>query len=733
MDITPLCFRRALTVVVGGLVCSLSGWAQQSPRATPVAETEPVLELTPFEVNASADDGYRVTNALSGTRFNTNLLDLPKAVDVVSSEFMKDIGAIDLASAMQYTAGVNQDGPPGADDITGGRFTVRGFSSDTRYRNGYATSFIVDPILLERIEIIKGPSSVFSGPIEPGGTLNYITRRPPAQRTTNLNLRYESYDRYRAQIVDGGPINRAKTLSYRVAGVYEDFGSYQDFARRERYVLAGTLLWRPNRRTTVQTDLQYIDNRIVPAADVPYFNTKTVGGVVQYYFEPNVPHSFNRMGPNTKSDLVQFSAITDVTYVFNSTWSVRAGLLYSYQDLERLLIGGSTKVSVNATTGVRTVVRTDASYEPNAVSHVASPQVYLLGDFKYAGIGHKLIVGAELYYNDQRNDVYRRATKFPDVNIDRGTNNDYTVGNPFDRNEYKPSDLRRVLNRHTGGSMNNVFTLFDGRMTAMQALRYSTVDTIRKNLMGAGTRVATDQDNLVQSYGVSYRVLPRLTAFVSYSESFIPQSVFSFDGNILEPIKGSGWDYGLKFDLLAGRLSGTVVGYDITRENAPFTDPNHAGFYLATGETASQGVEVSLQVRPLEDWQIAASYSYIDAEVVKDSSAVRLGRAANIPDHQFSIWNNYRFKDGVLKGVGAGVGVIRVGNRRGNPSLPDQRAINAEAYTKVDAYVSYARKIFGRAWDFRLEANNLTDEEYLVSYTGYGMPRTIAGSIGVRF
>ncbi len=121
----PLCFRRALTIVFGGVVCSLSGWAQQSPRTTPVAEEEPVLELTPFEVNASADDGYRVTNALSGTRFNTNLLDLPKAVDVVSSEFMKDICATDLASAMQYIAGVNQDGPPGVDDITGGRFTVR--------------------------------------------------------------------------------------------------------------------------------------------------------------------------------------------------------------------------------------------------------------------------------------------------------------------------------------------------------------------------------------------------------------------------------------------------------------------------------------------------------------------------------------------------------------------------------------------------------------------------------
>ncbi|HEY0947079.1 MAG TPA: TonB-dependent receptor, partial [Opitutaceae bacterium] len=701
--------RFSLVLVSGCLTLSATARAQESAASSTEPAAEDVIELSPFEVNSAADDGYRVTNALSGTRFNTDLLDLPKAVDVVSSEFMKDIGAIDLASALQYTAGVNQESPPGGDDIAGGRFTLRGFPSDTRYRNGYATSFIVDPILLERIEVIKGPSSVFSGPIEPGGTLNYITRKPPAAHTTSLNARYETYDRFRAQIVDGGPANKSKTLSYRVAGVVEDFGSYQDFADRKRTVLAGTWLWKPSRRTTVQTDVHYVSNRIVPAADVPYFNSKTVDGVVQYYFEPNVLKSFNRNGPDTRSDLTQLSAITDYTYTINPVWSVRAGLFYSYQDLERLLVGGSTKVTFNAATGARTVVRSDASYEPAAVSYTLAPQAYLLGSFRYAGISHKLIVGTEFSYNDQKNDVFRRATKFPDVNIDLGSANDFTVGNPEDPNEYKPSDLRRVLNRNTGLSMNNVFTLFRNRLTLMQAARYSTVDTIRKNLMGEGTRVATDQDNIVQSYGASYRVLRRVTAFVSYSESFIPQTVFSYGGQILEPIKGSGWDYGFKFDIVDGRLSGTLVGYDITRENAPFTDPEHSGYYFAAGETASRGFEASLQARPAAAWQIAAGYSYIDAEVVKDSSAVRLGRASNIPRHQFSIWNNYRFKQDTLKGVGLGVGVIYVGNRRGNPSLPDQAAINAWSYTKVDAYISYERKLWGRHWDFRFEGSNLTD------------------------
>jgi len=717
-------------LITASLAFALTAQSQTSPAPNEqIIEPDDIITLSPFEVKVEADDGYKVANAVSGTRFNTNLLDLPKAVDVVSSEFMKDIGALDMVDALQYVPGITADVNPGGDDIFGGTFSVRGFSSGTSYRNGFPSSFVVDPIMLDRVEIIKGPSSVFSGPIEPGGTRNYITRKPPAKQTTSLTTRYESFERYRADIVNGGPLNHSKSLSYRVAGVVENGRSYQDFADRERYVAAGTVLWKISPKATWQNDVQFVKNNITPSADIPYFNQSTAGGVTTYWIEPNVPRSFNRNGPHSKSHLAQLSAISDFTYELSKTWSLRAGLMYTFQDLNRLLIGGSTRVF--GTGANRYVQRATAEAQPDAVSYVLSPQVYALGNFKYHGVEHKLILGGEFYYNDQKNDIYQRAPNLlSNAFIERGVNNDYTIGT---WSEYNPVNFRRVLNRYSGTSMNNVFTLLKGRVTAMQSLRYSTINTINKNILN-GSRAQTDQDNWVQSYGASVRMLPKLSAFVSYGESFIPQTVFTFAGEVLEPIEGSGWDYGIKFDMIEGRLSGSIVAYDIDRENAALADPIHSGYFLASGVTTSQGLEVSIQARPVNAWQITAGYSYIDAKVVTGLNATRLGRVSNIPQDQYTLWNHYKFKRSFLKGIGAGAGLVYVGNRRGNPTLPDQVGISLPSYTRINASLTYETK-FRKSLPviFRIEANNLTDEEYLVTYTGYGMPRTWAGSVTFRF
>lgn len=719
-------------LVAASCCLALTGLSRAETSAKTTSDSgkeEEIIVLSPFEVSMGVDDGYKVTNAVSGTRFNTSLMELPKAVDVISSDFMKDIGAVDMVGALQYVPGVTADVNPGGDDIYGGTFQVRGFSSGTSYRNGFPSSFVVDPILLDRVEIIKGPSSVFSGPIEPGGTRNYITRKPPTKQSTSITTRYESFDHYRGELVNGGPLTADKSVSYRVAAITEHEKSYQDFADRERYVLASTLVWKLSPKATWQSDVQYVKNNITPTADIPYYNQSTVGGVTTYWFEPNVPHSFNRNGPNTKSNLGQLSVMSDFAYQLNEIWSLRAGLMYTYQDLDRLLISGSTRVF--GTGSGRYVQRTTAQAEPAAVSFVASPQVYALGTFHYAGIEHKVIVGGEVYYNNQRNDIYQRAPNLlSNAYIERGADNDYTVGS---WNEYVPNTFRRVLNRYTGTSMNNVFRLFNGRATLLQSVRYSTINTINKNLL-TGIRAQTDQDNWVQGYGVSVKVLPKLSAFASYGESFIPQTVFNWAGQVLEPIKGSGWDYGLKYDLVDGRLSGTIVGYDIDRENAALADADHSGYYLASGITRSKGVEASVQARPLDAWQITAGYSYIDAEVVTGLNATRLGRVSNVPKDQYTLWNHYRFKSGLLGGVGAGVGVIYVGNRRGNPTLPDQSGISLPSYTRLNASVTYDCKLGGSLpVTFRLEGNNLTDKEYLVTYSGYGTPRTFSGSVTVRF
>ena len=730
--------------------------AQEAPSGSlsnPNEEKEEdVVVLSVFEVTADADEGYAATNAVSGTRLNTNLLELPKTVDVITAEFIKDIGAIDMQQALQYSSGVVfADDNPGMDDIYGGRFAIRGIQTSTSYRNGFPSSFIVDPVMIDRIEIIKGPSSTFSGPIEPGGTRNTITRKPPVNATTSISARHESYDRFRGQIVNGGPITADKSLRYRMAGVYENMDSHQNFANRKRYVAAGSLFWKMAPKTMLQADFQFIRSEVIPSGDVAYFRVfPQSGGVDQRVYQYNTPRSFNYNGPNAYANTDQYTSFLDFTHQFSSTWTLRLSLMHTYQIVDRHLPNAGTRIYFENTpfqTSARFVQRGGALYQPNSHSYVVNPHAYLAGSFKWGSVDHKLLVGTDFYFNRQRSDVYRRATSaqgvtpLPKLYIDWGDSpvNDYTLGNPLDyginTGEYRVNDLRRVLNRNISASMNNIFQFFNRRLTLLQSVRYTHVDTIRKNLMDNSRDAATD-DNWVQSYGASYKLTNDFAFFVSYSESFLPQTTyFTYDGNMIDPLEGKGWDLGFKYNFIKNKLSGTVALYDLEQKNAASRDPDHSTFYIASGTVDSRGVEVNIQATPIKNWQILLGYSYIDAEVTRAYNDLpeRLGRVANVPKHQLTLWNHYRISNGIFKGLSAGFGVIYMSNRRTSATWWDQQGIEAAGYTRFNANLAYSTKFWGTPITFRFEVNNITNKRYFSAFNYYGMPRTYAGSIEIRF
>lgn len=721
--VARLSWRRLPLIVV----LTTATLAAQTAPSRPEAPASDIVTLSPFEVRTDADDGYKATNALSGTRFATNLLDLPKPVDVITAEFIADIGATDMYEALRYAGGVEVNSAPGQDDITGGNFAVRGISvQTTTYRNGYRSFGIVDPVTVDRVEIIKGPSSVFSGTIEPGGTINTITKKPARTSSQAVKLSFGSFNRFRSEVTATGPVDKAKKLAYRAAWAFEDHGSPYDFAERKRGVYALALDYRAAPRTTLTFDASYTENFIRPSGRIAYFNSTLINSTI-IGLEPNVRSTFNRQGPEAFSDLKQVQGNLDLTHTFNDTWSARLGTYYRYQDLARLLVGGSTRVTTNATTRVRTAVRT-ATWEPDAESYVVAPQAYVTGKFNYAGLTHRMIAGYEYNTSPTRNDVYTRTLAA--INIDNPTPASYALGNP---GTYAPSDLRRTEAVEQGYSLNNVWNFWKGRATFLHGLRYGSFDSTRRSL---NTNVTSTQNDsaLAQSFGLSARVLPKVAAFASYSESFAPQTLFDFRGVLLDPVRGEGGDLGLKYDIVDGRLSGSFTVFDITRSNAPTPDNDHTGFFVADAESRARGFETSFLGRPVEPWSIVASYAYLSTSVTKENRANLLGqRTSNVPRHQFSVWNRYRVREGAFKGFAAGVGVSYKGNRRGNTSVVDQPGLQLAPYTRWDANVSYERKFRKVSASLTLAVANLTDLEYEVNANGFAEPRAYTGSVSMRF
>jgi iron complex outermembrane receptor protein len=285
-----------------------------------------------------------------------------------------------------------------------------------------------------------------------------------------------------------------------------------------------------------------------------------------------------------------------------------------------------------------------------------------------------------------------------------------------------------------GYTLSNIVQLFRSRLLLMQGYRYGQFFQNSENRL-ARTAASSSQGADVGSYGASFRVAPRLTFFVSYAESFSPQTATDFFGRLFAPVTGKGWDVGPKFDLIEGRLSGTIVAFDVERSNVLQPDPDHPGFNIASGLDRSRGVEFTLNARPVRAWQIVLSYANLDVKTIKDPTRpANVGLTPpNVARNQANLWNRYSFSAGPLKGLGAGLGVIYVGERRGNGNLVNIPAFRSPAYTKADANFTYARRLFGRQTTFSLALQNLTNEDYYTSFSALSEPRSATASVLVRF
>ncbi|MFM9031249.1 MAG: TonB-dependent receptor plug domain-containing protein, partial [Opitutaceae bacterium] len=138
---SPAALTPFLTVAAALLAApALPGQVRPSSPEKPEA---PVM-LAQFEVSAQGDDGYKAANAISGTSFNTALLDLPRPVEVITAEFIEDIGAREIGEALKYSGSMSDNGTGTPEDVTGNNFYNRGFQSFTSYRNGYRSYGVVD-------------------------------------------------------------------------------------------------------------------------------------------------------------------------------------------------------------------------------------------------------------------------------------------------------------------------------------------------------------------------------------------------------------------------------------------------------------------------------------------------------------------------------------------------------------------------------------------------------------
>lgn len=284
-------------------------WAQTTAAASagtpPPEEQEEILELSPFEVTASENEGYTAASTLAGNRLNTELRDIGNAVTVITSQFLKDIGATSNESLLQYTVGTEVGNLNGNFAGTGdsafldesSRFRnpnqntrVRGLAAADNTRDYFLSDIPWDGYNVDRVDLQRGPNSILFGQGSPAGIINVGLKQASYRNSNEVVYQIDQWGSNRLS-ADFNRVLLKDELAVRVMALHEQEKFQQDPAFEDDDRVMGAVRWEPkflrkgSARTIVKVNFESgnIDSnrpRTLPPLDLisPWFRTGTYNG-----------------------------------------------------------------------------------------------------------------------------------------------------------------------------------------------------------------------------------------------------------------------------------------------------------------------------------------------------------------------------------------------------------------------------------------------------------------------
>ena len=727
----------------------LTATAAQTPPARPAEE---IIALPEFSV-AGSDDGWVATNALSGTRTNINLRDLPRSIQVLTSEFLTDIGALTLTDATDYMAGITNVG--GQDQTNDNNtYQVRGFRQNKLYRNGYREPFagmLYDSATLDRVEVLKGPSSLLAGVAEPGGMVNSISKTPRPRRETSLSLRGDNWGMRRGEIDTSIPIN--PRLATRFVFVRQAGDGWQDFAWSNRTVYYGALSFKLTDNTRYTANLEYLDYLAsLPSPRSTVASTNALNALT-WHGNGNlngldlngtfIPWGFNPLGPNNRRNEHIFRANNQIEHRFNQTLSARVSGSFGRVHRNDLRLSG-TQITTRVLNGL-TIPSTDAlaSTNDDEVHNTYAAQGDLVGKFKYWGLTHLAILGAE--YIDTDNIRIRDNTPALTAYV-FGATDQPAWTQMLDRSRYTiPNSRLHAHARRRGFSFTNVFGLLDGRGHIMAGVRHDEGTIINRNpiatdAIGRYQKVSENANS--PTVGGVFRVTDALSVFSSTSRSFagVPVSSIDMFGKPLDrQVEGKGYDVGIKTSFWKNRVNLNAAAFQIDQINgtrqvstaeiiAAGLDPLVVSGARSTQDVSarSRGWETDFTVKAFEGYQLAVTYTNLHAFVTanKSNPAAVGGPVAQGPGREsWSFFHKYDVPGRLFKGLSLTQSFVFRDSRR--PTVP--------GFTRQDVSASYRFALWKQRLNLSVRVQNLTDLQYWEGFQTRGAPRTTSLSVGARF
>lgn len=726
-----------------GSLLGATALAQSTASTTTDSPTsEKALVLAAFEVRSAKDYGYRATNSMVATGFGTEIYDTPISISVITKDLINDLSAWSLRESLLYTSSVTTD----ARDPN--QTTGRGFRVPIQVNR--LTGFVRNPSsdFIERIDLVKGPNSVFFGRVAPGGLLNMTTLTAKARTETVLKLSGGSYD-FGKVVLDH---NQAVTNNFflRVAGAYTNCNDgFSDWTYREETAGYATFLWKPIPKLTIsgnyqrsssrenvvvsgsRTNSRYLQNgnsaisiQEWGAANVPA-NTPFITELNESVMFPNGRRG-NNNGPEAyKADRLSAGQlqITDevadwLSLRFDGGWSVARD--------DSFVVSGFVRPNGD-------IVQRGNRYADGTPAKDAIAQLEAAFTFDLGPTHHRLLAGGRYFNRDIR-------SFFISGNL--VTQNFFTMGprllvSTFGQTD--PAVLNAYLYTVTADKAYyavDQIDFFSGRLKLLAGARNAAI-TNKRTATNANERT---QRQTTPQFGAWFELAKDAALFVNYSRTFEPQYNIDAFGQVADNVEGEGKEIGFKTSFRDNLLSGTISLYEVTRKGEVRRDflreqaTNIIPQFIPGGDQRSRGLELELTYTPTRNYQAIVNWSHItEAKVIKDTTSPWLvgRRLALAPENSAAFWNRYAFVNGAFKGLFVGGGV-RYSSKTAT-ILDSSISVDTPAYTVVDAVLGYETRFRGKPVRYQLNVKNLLNEEYYDGRWVPADPLTVYFSAEFRF
>jgi TonB-dependent siderophore receptor len=689
---------RSPGILIGPIILALMAQTANSKMsAVPAGEMsddplEEVVVQGHYEFLRDAGAGY--------TNLPLSMEEIPQSIGVVDADLIKAADLKTLADVADYTPGALDVGNPGG---FGAFISLRGFPSANaldgiNFSAISGANYALDFAVMDRLEIIQGPSSVVYGVSGAGGLVNFVTKSAAAATPSYAILQGGSWNSWRFEGQLAGalePGDRAHGIAIAVVDQGDDF---TDQVRHQKIVLYLGANTTMGDSVTAYLHGGYEKFQQTSFDGLPTEADGSPAPLPRDFFIGSPDLTINFLVYHAEANLTWHAGeALDISLSGNVINSAGHGSTVPYSCC--LDAAGNLTLGVN---DYREIKGWDYGVGISSTYHLDQ-----------VGLERSFLSVAALFQDDRFLVVSGNPSFAGDpsttVNISAG---EAALTSAFDsaRLTGNPDRSFQAL-KTTTLSTQSVIEVIDhwsillGAAHSRPLLTNAFDDSRRDDHLPGSTLYRT---------GLMYELAPQANAYASYSQSFNPQFLVDSQNRELAPLSGSQYEIGVKYRPSQERLLVTAAAFSITQKNAgQFLDTvDGIDRYQAIGKLRHRGIELAALGHATAQWQVNAGFTYLNARIAGDTDQTIIGRSELFqPSRTASLFSTYSFANEPLRGFSAGAGVRYVGSMR---TAYDESTRDIPSYGLLDASLAYGRK----GWTAQLNAHNLLNKYYFVNNYG---------------